>query len=251
MALASSVFVARMTTDELDAAIKNRPVVILLPVGAIEPHGPHLPLDTDLIISRAAAERAVHALAARDLLALVAPDVAYGVTEFARDFSGAVSVSNAAFAAYLRGVVDGWLRCGAAHVCVVNNHLEPAHDDAVREAVAGFDSRQASVASPLTRKWGRTLSEEFKRGACHAGEYESSIVMAAAPESVRDEVRATLPPVEVSLSEQIAQGRTSFTEIGMTRSYCGDPARATAAHGQEMLARLAEMIVGEVTAALS
>ncbi|HEU4929545.1 MAG TPA: creatininase family protein, partial [Candidatus Krumholzibacteria bacterium] len=60
MALARSVFIARMTTDEFDAAIKNRPVVILLPVGAIEPHGPHLPLETDLVISRAAAERAVH-----------------------------------------------------------------------------------------------------------------------------------------------------------------------------------------------
>ena len=54
-----SVHVARWTTDELDAAIKNRPVVILLPVGAIEPHGPHLPLDTDVIISQAACERAL------------------------------------------------------------------------------------------------------------------------------------------------------------------------------------------------
>ncbi len=251
MALDPQVFVARMTTDELDAAIKNRPLVILLPVGAVEPHGPHLPLDTDLTISRAAAERAVHALAAHEVLARVAPDISYGVTNFARDFSGAVSVSNAAFAAYLRAVVDGWLQCGAAHVCVVNNHLEPAHDDAVREAVAGFDPRQASVASPLTRKWGRTLSDEFKRGACHAGQYETSIVLAADSESVRENVRAGLPAVDISLSEGIAQGRDNFVEMGMTRSYCGDPACASAAHGEEMLSRLAEMIVGEVTAALA
>ena len=250
MALASSVFVARMTTDELDAVIKNRPLAILLPVGAIEPHGPHLPLDTDLVISRAAAERAAHVLAARDILTLVAPDVPYGVTEFARDFSGAVSVSNAAFAAYLRAVVEGWLKNGVVHVCVVNNHLEPAHDAAVRESVAEFQPRQVSVASPLSRKWGRTLSDEFKRGACHAGEYETSIVLAAEPASVREQVRATLPAVDASLSEAIARGQDNFTDIGMTRSYCGDPARATAAHGAEMLDRLAEMIVGEVTAAL-
>lgn len=251
MALMRSVFVARMTTDELNAAIKNRPVVILLPVGAIEPHGPHLPLDTDLIISRAACERAAYALAERDILALVAPEIAYGVTNFARDFSGAVSVSNAAFAAYLRSVVDGWLHEGAAHVCIVNNHLEPAHDDAVRESIAGFGNRRASVASPLTRKWGRTLSDEFKRGACHAGEYETSIMLAADRESVRDEIRASLPALDISLSDGIAHGKGSFTEMGMMHSYCGDPARATAAHGKEMLARLAEMIVGEVTAALA
>ena len=246
-----NVFVARMTTDELNAAIKNRPVVILLPVGAIEPHGPHLPLETDLVISRAACERAAHALAARDVLALVAPDVAYGVTEFANGFTGAVSVSRGSLVAYLRAVVDGWLGNGAAHVCVVNNHLEPAHDTAVRESMAGLTMRQASVASPLTRRWARTLSDEFKRGACHAGEYETSIVQAADAASVREDIRRRLPEVDVSLSDAIARGVEDFRSMGLSKSYAGAPARATAAHGEEMLDRLAEMIVGEVTEAMA
>ena len=245
-----SVYVARWTTDEFDAAVKNRPVIILLPVGAIEPHGPHLPLDTDVIISQAACERAAHALAQRDALALVAPPVAYGVTNFAGDFSGAVSVARAALVAYVRGVVDGWLGAGAAHVCVVNNHLEPAHDAAVRESIAGLTARQASVASPLTRRWARTLSDEFKRGACHAGEYETSIVLAVNPESVRESTRRTLPDVDVSLSDAIARGVNTFRAMGLSHSYAGSPARATAAHGQEMLDRLAEMIVGEITEAM-
>lgn len=245
-----SVHVARWTTDELDAAIKNRPVVILLPVGAIEPHGPHLPLDTDVIISQAACEHAAHGLAVRDVLALVAPAIAYGVTNFASDFSGAISVSRDALVAYLRAVVDGWLSTGAAHVCVVNNHLEPAHDAAVRESIAGLGARQASVASPLTRRWARTLSDEFKRGACHAGEYETSIVQAAHADSVREEIRAQLPEVDVSLSDAISRGIDTFVGMGLSKSYAGAPARATAAHGDDMLARLAEMIVGEVTEAM-
>ncbi|HXV12740.1 MAG TPA: creatininase family protein [Candidatus Krumholzibacteria bacterium] len=245
-----SVFVARLTTEQFDAAIKNRPVVILLPVGAVEPHGPHLPLDTDLIISRAAAERATHALWARDVLAFVAPDVAYGVTTFARDFSGAAGVSADALAAYLRSVVEGWLATGVAHVCVVNNHLEPAHDAAVRDAIAPLAHAHASVASPLTRRWARTLSDEFKRGACHAGEYETSIVQAADSDSVREAIRRTLPEVDVSLSDAIARGVDRFVDMGLSRGYAGAPARATPAHGEEMLARLAEMIVGEVTEAM-
>jgi creatinine amidohydrolase len=251
VALTPSVFVARMTTDELDDAIKNRPVVILLPVGAIEPHGPHLPLDTDLVISRAAAERAAHALAARDVLALVAPDIAYGVTNFASDFSGAVSVSPEALVAYLHAVIEGWLGTGAAHVCLVNNHLEPAHDAAVRASIAGLGPRRASVASPLKRRWGRTLSEEFKRGACHAGEYETSIVQAADAESVREDIRRGLPDVDISLSDAIARGVDRFTDMGLSKSYAGSPARATAAHGELMLDRLAEMIVVEVVEAIS
>ncbi|HEU4365437.1 MAG TPA: creatininase family protein, partial [Candidatus Krumholzibacteria bacterium] len=52
------MFAAELTSDEFAAATRSGdPLCILIPVGAIEPHGPHLPLDTDLIISRAAAVR--------------------------------------------------------------------------------------------------------------------------------------------------------------------------------------------------
>jgi creatinine amidohydrolase len=243
------VFAARMTSDELAAVLKGaRPVAVLVPVGAVEPHGPHLPLETDVVISRAAAERAARALPARGIVGLVAPDVAYGVTDFASGFAGAVSVPARAVEWYLRGVAEGWLGSGAAHVCLVNNHLEPAHDAAVRAAAAGVAG--ASVASPLARRWGRTLSGEFKRGACHAGEYETSIVQAAQADAVREDVRRGLPEIDVSLSDAIAKGARRFADMGLARAYAGAPARATAQHGEEMLARLADMIVGEVTEAM-
>jgi creatinine amidohydrolase len=237
------IFAADLTSDEFAAlAQATTPLCILVPVGAIEPHGPHLPLDTDLIISRAAAVRAVPMLRAEGVHTLVAPDVPYGVTECARDFAGAVSVSAADVGGYLRGVVAGWLATGAAHVCLVNNHLEPGHDAAVRAAVAGFEKKRASAASPLERRFARTLSEEFRRGACHAGEYETSIVLAVAPGSVREDLRRALPDVDVSLSESLQRGVDRFLAMGLARAYAGSPARANAAHGDDMLALLAGMI---------
>jgi creatinine amidohydrolase len=251
MALAAAIFIARMTTEELDEILKGaRPVVVLLPVGAIEPHGPHLPLDTDLIISRVAAAHAAALLEARGVHGLVAPDVAYGVTDCARDFAGAAGVDAVSFSAYLRGVVAGWLGTGASHVSVVNNHLEPAHDAAVRAAAAAFPPARVSVASPLSRRWGRTLSDEFKRGACHAGEYETSIVLAANPEAVREAIRVSLPDVEVSLSDRLAAGIDTFRAMGLDRAYAGAPARAHAAHGVEMIERLGEMVATEVLEAI-
>ncbi|HEX5131844.1 MAG TPA: creatininase family protein [Candidatus Krumholzibacteria bacterium] len=246
------VYVARLTSVEFARVTGgDAPVCILLPVGAVEPHGPHLALDTDLTISRAAAERAVPALRARGIVAFVAPDVPYGVTECARDFAGAASVPQPAVEAYLAGVIGGWQRAGARHVCLVNNHLEPAHDAAVRAAVAACDPAGASVASPLTRRFARTLSDEFRRGACHAGEYETSIVLAAAPESVREEISRMLPDVDVSLSDNLARGVDRFVAMGMRDGYAGSPARASAAHGDEMLARLAAMIVTTVEEAVA
>jgi creatinine amidohydrolase len=251
VALGRTRLVADLTTDELATLLRSsKRVAVLLPVGAIEPHGPHLPLDTDVVISRAAAERALGALSQWGVAAWVAPGVHYGVTRCAEGFAGAASVPADVLVAYLRGVVDGWLANGVAHVCLVNNHLEPAHDAAVRRSIEGLERARASVASPLTRRWARTLSEEFKRGACHAGEYETSIMLAASPDSVRDEVRRSLPEVNVSLSESLARGVDRFRDMGLERAYAGAPARASVGQGEEMLERLAEMVVGEVVDAL-
>lgn len=243
--------VARMTTEELAAVIGGKePVALLLAVGAIEPHGPHLPLDTDLVISRAASERALPRLAHAGVRALVAPDVAYGVTDCAAGFPGAAGVNADALDAYLSAVIEGWLGNGIKHVCVVSNHLEPAHESTVRNVVSRFPSTKASAATPLARRWARTLSEEFKRGACHAGEYETSIVLAADPGAVRAELLPALPDVDVSLSDMLRAGKTRFTEMGLSRAYAGAPARASAAHGEEMLGRLSEMVATEILTAM-
>lgn len=240
---------AELTSPALAALVAGPwPVVALVPVGSTEPHGPHLPLATDVIISEAACARAVRMLAEGEVTALVAPAVPYGVTECASGFAGAVSVPAAVLTAYLGAIVDGLLEHGLAHVCLVNNHLEPEHDAAVRAAVVG---RRASVACPLTRRWARTLSAEFKSGACHAGRYETSIVQAAAPALVDEPARADLPEVPISLSEKLKAGVTTFAAMGMERAYAGAPAAATAGEGEEQLARLAEMIVTEVREALA
>jgi creatinine amidohydrolase len=243
--------VARMTSDELAAAIAAKePVAIMIAVGAVEPHGPHLPLDTDLVISRAAAARARARLRAGGVNGLIAPDVAYGVTECAAGFAGAAGVTAEALDAYLGAVVAGWLANGVAHVCLVSNHLEPAHEATVRAVVSRFPTPRASAATPLSRRWARTLSDEFKRGACHAGEYETSIVLAADPDAVRRQLMASLPEVDVSLSEKLKAGTTRFRDMGLDRAYAGAPARASAAHGDEMLARLSEMVAVEILSAM-
>jgi creatinine amidohydrolase len=103
-----------------------------------------------------------------------------------------------------------------------------------------------SVACPLTKKWAKTLDAEFKSGACHAGLYETSIMMAAAPELVDEAMRGVLTPVPISLSKKLDAGVTTFAAMGMDLAYAGDPASATIEEGERMIQRLAEMVVGEV-----
>ncbi|HET9624235.1 MAG TPA: creatininase family protein [Kofleriaceae bacterium] len=244
-------FLARHTTATLRGLLDDKkPLVALVPIGSTEPHGPHLGLGTDVVISAAACVRACELFARKGpLAAVIAPAVSYGVTECATGFAGAVSIPAPVLTAYLGAIADGLIAQGLRHVCLVNNHLEPAHDAAVRAVMEGR-AKQVSVACPLTRKWARTLDAEFKSGACHAGLYETSIMMAAAPEMVDDAMRSVLPPVPISLSKQLEAGVTTFTAMGMELAYAGDPAAASVEEGERMIQRLAEMVVGEVREAL-
>jgi creatinine amidohydrolase len=241
----------QITTEDFAAAVSaDAPLVILLPVGSVEPHGPHLTLLTDTIISEASAQLAAQRLAEQGITAWIAPAVPYGVTECAAGFKGAISVPGEILSNYLTAVVQGFLANGADQVCLVNNHLEPDHYDAVLAAAKPFSPGKCTVACPLSRRWARTLSEEFKRGECHAGRYETALVLAAAPGSVKGKVQAGLPEVAISLSRSLQAGKKRFTEMGLESAYAGAPALATGQEGRELLDRLATMVVTEVVEAL-
>lgn len=235
---------ADMTSDEVAALLARPRPVALVPVGSVEPHGPHLPLATDTILSERAAERGAELLRARGIDAVIAPAVPYGVTRYAAGFKGTVGVDDEALVTILRAVCRGLLDDGFERVCLVNNHLEPAHEAAVRDAAAGAFPGRVVVASPLSRRWARTLSEEFRRGNCHAGRYETSLVLASGV-SVRDTYRS-LEPIAISLSEGIRSGKTTFAEMGLDRAYTGAPAEATRQEGEALYEKLATMIATEV-----
>src|ERR1700683_3146831 len=84
-----------LTTLEAAALLRAQRVpVLLLPVGTVEPHGPHAPLGTDVLLATEVCERTARALAGDPRVrALVLPPVPYGVTRYAAAFRGAVSVS--------------------------------------------------------------------------------------------------------------------------------------------------------------
>ena len=246
---------AELTYEEVAEILAAGPAVAIVPVGSVEPHGPHLPLDTDTAISVTCAMRAADRLEVeampspgKAVRAVVAPSVPYGVTDYASGFAGAIGVPAAALTPMLRAIATSLLATGFVHVCFVNNHLEPAHDAAVRAAIEGLPAGAASVACPLTRRWGRTLSDEFKRGDCHAGRYETSLVLAAGGH-VRESF-GELPTLGLSLSEAIRAGKSTFAEIGMERAYTGAPREATRDEGEELYEKLVTMVVTEIREAL-
>jgi creatinine amidohydrolase len=244
----STLRLAELATTDVEALLRDPYPVALLPVGSTEPHGPHLPLLTDALLSEHACLVAARDLRASGVTAVVCPTLPYGVTRYAAEFAGAISLTAETTRAVVRELCAAYVAAGFARVAVVNNHLEPEHVAALAAAVAEVPG--AVFANQLTKRWGRTLSEEFRRGDCHAGSYETSLVLAARPDLVRDDVRATLAPVPISLSQAIREGKVTFKAMGSERGYFGSPALGSAAEGVEQYAKLAAMIVAEVRESL-
>ena len=233
--------------------LAERPRVALLPLGAVEAHGPHLPVGTDLWISEAMAREALRRLETLGVATLLLPPMPYAPAPFADGFAGTLSIRPETLTALVVDLAAALAKRGVEVFALANAHLDPAQIGALRLAVGriGEQGRPRVVYPDLTRRtYVARLSEEFRSGACHAGRFETSILMAERPGLVDDELRRSLPERPVSLSEAIAQGRTSFEEAGLAEAYCGDPAAATVNEGRATIATLGELLANAALEAL-
>lgn len=212
-----------------------RDAVLLLPLGATEPHGPHAPLSTDTLISIGVCGRAAARLEG-ELPVLVLPPLAYGVTRYGAAFAGAISISEATLRALVTEICDSLREQGFHRIVLVNNHFEPEHVRTLRElGLPLLDLTRRANAERLT--------EEFRSGSCHAGRYETSLVLAAEPQLVDRARMSALGAKMVDMPAAIAAGRADFPAMGMDQAYCGAPAEATAEEGEQTFEILTDMLV--------
>jgi creatinine amidohydrolase len=241
-----------MTWEEAREAGGQRAVAVL-PVGALEAHGPHLPLETDVIIAEAMARAGAARLGARGLRVVLLPPLAYTTAPFAEGFAGTISLRPATVTATVRDIAGSLARQGFAVLALANAHLDPTHLAAL-DAGASAARRDLGLAVAFpnlaTRPWALRLSEEFRSGACHAGQFETSVVLAERPELVRNTVRAALPANPASLSRAIREGKRTFEEAGGDRAYFGFPAQASAAEGRATVEALGAILDDAVVAEL-
>jgi creatinine amidohydrolase len=215
--------------------------IALLPIGSTEAHGPHLPLSVDVVLAEAVCRRAAPGLSRE---AVMFPAVTYALTDFAAPFAGTVTLAADVAQAMLEGILAGVARAGFRTVGIVNHHLEPAHfrvvHAAAKAAQAAHPGCSVRVVDHRRPPTGPKLGHEFMHGGSHAGRYETSLMLAAAPELVDDAARRALPSLEVDLPGAIKAGAKDFLEAGGPEAYFGAPAEASAEEGERLFAILVE-----------
>jgi creatinine amidohydrolase len=244
---------AAMTWEEARNAAGAGSIAIL-PIGAIEAHGPHLPLITDIIIAEAMARNATERLESLGRRAVILPSIGYTPAGFAAGFAGTISLRPESLTAMLADIALSLAAQGFTLLAFANSHLDPTHLAALERAAADIrQSGRLRVCFPnlTTRPWALKLGDEFKSGACHAGQFETSVVLAERPELVREAIRAELPANPESLSRAIRAGKTTFEEAGGPRAYFGYPAQASAEEGRATIEALGAILAEAVETALA
>lgn len=242
---------ARMTYAEVEAVLAGSGrKVALLPTGSTEAHGPHLPLATDSIIAEEMARRAALRLAERGIAAVRLPTLHYAVTDWAADFAGSAGISKDAARTVLMDLARRCAAMGFDAMVLVNAHLEPDNIASLRAVTREYAESGAPGKLLFPDKTRRAnagrLTAEFQSGSCHAGQYETSLVLAVDPALVRMDLATKLPEHHVPLHEHIARGAKSFADCGLDQAYCGDPAQASAAEGDATYEALASIVVDAV-----
>jgi creatinine amidohydrolase len=221
----------------------ERATVLLFPLGATEPHGPHAPLKTDTLISLGICRRAAERLEDDpDVRALVLPPLAYGVTRYGAAFPGAVSIGEATLRALVIEICGSLSAQGFGRIVIVNNHLEPEHVRTLRNAAQEL-SGAVRLFDVTRKRTAEQLTDEFRSGSGHAGSYETSLVLADEPTLVHRERMEGLESKMIDMPAAIAAGQTDFIAMGMDRAYCGSPAEATAEEGERTFEILATLLV--------
>lgn len=221
---------AEMTRDEAAARLAEHPVA-LLPIGATEQHGDHLPLGTDNILAEEYARRI-----AERIDGVVLPAVPFGYSWVWQDVPGTITVGHRTIEAYLADVIDSAERSGVAKLVIVDGHESntTTMKYVVRDHAARSDFPVVRLFYPdIARIREEVCESPTWHGMIHACEFETSLMLAARPELV-DLGRAVreYPPS----SDGYAYGAEQLGEISVSGVF-GDPTLASKDKGEELFDR--------------
>jgi len=236
----------RLTWPEMKAAIARQPQpVVAIPIGAVEDHGPHLPLSTDNDILESVLAECGHQ-AEGDLLVL--PTIPFGLDEHHMDFPGAIAIEIETCIAYLSQVAISVARHGFSHILIVNGHGSNASicDLAARKCglATGIICASTTINAAVDPALVRDVLDANRRGGpgsvAHACEYETAMMLHAFPEYVQmDKAKRDMGQLKLKYfnwdhPEPSAYSWQDWWSRFSAEGICGDAAAATPEFGKLM-----------------
>lgn len=253
-----------LTSPGVASVATDPRAVVFLPLGAIEQHGPHLPLLVDWRGAEELARRVAPHLRRAGWRPVLAPSIPYGVSTLAVGWAGTVSLSIPTLRRVIVEVVSGLASHGFRRFVLTNYQADPDHLTAIagaqralgrrrrlRVLVAGFaPGAKALTAMVNPRVW--ALMRSPNPGAeWHSGELETAFMLSVEPRLVRHQLARRLAPAWFDFRRALARGARNFRDLGPGGAgYFGWPAAARARTGRAVMALRGRLIARELITAL-
>ncbi len=229
----------KLTVEELNECAQQD-AIVLLPVGSVEQHGPHLPSGVDAFLCTEACCRTAR-LISQEQAVIVAPTIWHGLAEHHVRLGGTITLSLRTWHSLLEDVIGSIHRAGFRRVCVVNGH---GGNMAALSALTTDITRSLQLPVATTSYWNLPQSSgafadilETQHGVQHACEAETSMMLASYPDLVRTDKIPQSVGSQMSMLEAIGADLmiwNSFENIAPT-GVLGDAGKATKDKGERLL----------------
>lgn len=232
-----SRYLPALTRGELEAWPDKERTLVIVPIGAIEQHGPHLPVGVDAMLGQAWLAHALPRLPS-DARVLVAPPITYGKSNEHLDFPGTVSVSGKTLRRLLHAYATQLHALGFHHLAILNTH--GGNSAVIVYTLRELQTSPGLRAGMLNIPFKPDISAQEREYGFHAGEWETSLLLAIAPEFVRMEKAVCEYPARIDdpgqLRPENAPAIFSWTTADISRSgVMGDATLATPDKGAHWL----------------
>lgn len=241
-----------MTREEVQAAL-TKTDIILLPAGAVEQHGPHLPLGSDTIQGIDMCKRAQLLLAQENLPVVVAPPFIYGISFAHMDFPGVITLSPHTMLSVMEETCLSLYKHGFRKFALIMAHGGnwPVMQVAAQSVVAQTPDAEVIALNWLDvahASYPGILTSKVHEG--HSGEGETARMLSSTPELVNmDRARTFYPekvaPTETAFPSGFYKPRRSMKAVTPYGSV-GDPTRATAEKGDKIYDVIARWLADNI-----
>ena len=234
-------------------------LVAILPVAAVEQHGPHLPVRVDAAINAGIVARAV-ALMPDDLPALVLPMLPVGKSNEHHAYPGTLSLSHGTLARVWIEIAESVHRAGCRRLLILNSHggQPQVMEIVIRELRVRLGMLAVGCGWGGITPMDDLFTATERRHGIHGGEIETSVMRHLRPDLVRMEAARDFVPLSVALEAAggllTPEGRVGFGWMAQDlhpAGVSGNAAAADAGRGAELVERAAAALVrlvGEVSA---
>ncbi|MSO92912.1 MAG: creatininase family protein [Rhodospirillales bacterium] len=242
---------ANLKAHEL-RALAAADAVVIVPVGSIEQHGPHLPVQVDTLLAGEVARGAARLVSGNGAPIVVTPVIWTGLAEHHMSFGGTITLDFETFFALIRCVVRSVARHGFKRILLLNGH---GGNTTALNVIVGELTLELKLPIVTATYWllakeafGKIL--EAQANVRHACEAETSMLLALKGELVDTDVLAEARgPTMPELSEFVSDGAYRWRQFA-SRTHTGvigEPATASAEKGKKLLAAAAESVADLVT----